>query len=71
MTNVMTTEARKQWSWMNEPETWSYTDQGGVLVEAKADTDFSKIQREAHSCNCSFLVHASAWRFRNHNPINR
>lgn len=40
MTNVMTTEARKQWSWMNEPESWSYTDQGGVLVEAKADTDF-------------------------------
>lgn len=25
---------------MNEPEIWSYTDQGGVLVEAKADTDF-------------------------------
>lgn len=62
MTNVMTTEARKQWSWINEPETWSYTDQGGVLVEAKADTDFSKIQRAStfvqphHFCPCLCLA---------------
>lgn len=40
MANVLTTETRNQFNWMNEPETWSYTDQGGVIVEAKADTDF-------------------------------
>ena len=62
MTNVMTTEARKQWSWMNEPETWSYTDQGGVLVEAKADTDFFQdpagkhIRATAPFCPCLCLA---------------
>ncbi|UPK46750.1 DUF1349 domain-containing protein [Paenibacillus pabuli] len=40
MTNVFATEARNQMNWINEPDTWSYTDQGVLIVEAQADTDF-------------------------------
>lgn len=40
MTNVFATETRNQMSWINEPKTWSYTDQGVLIVEAQADTDF-------------------------------
>ncbi|MGF6354749.1 regulation of enolase protein 1 (concanavalin A-like superfamily) [Paenibacillus sp. 4624] len=40
MMNVMTTEAREKLSWINEPNSWSYTDQGGLIIEAQADSDF-------------------------------
>lgn len=62
MMNVMTTEAREKLSWINEPHNWSYTDQGGLIIEAQADSDFSKtrqasiFERPHHSCRCPWLV---------------
>lgn len=38
--NVMASEARGQLTWINEPCNWSYTDQGGLIVDAQADSDF-------------------------------
>ncbi|WP_440119366.1 DUF1349 domain-containing protein [Paenibacillus sp. QZ-Y1] len=40
MTNVLIADTRSEMKWINEPDTWSYTDEGGLIIEAKADTDF-------------------------------
>nr|WP_154893317.1 DUF1349 domain-containing protein [Paenibacillus xylanexedens] len=40
MSNVFAAETRSQMNWMNEPESWSYTEEGVLIVEAQADTDF-------------------------------
>lgn len=40
MSNVFATEKRSQMNWMNEPASWSFTEEGVLVVEAQADTDF-------------------------------
>lgn len=45
MSNVFAAETRSQMNWMNEPESWSYTEEGVLIVEAQADTDFFRTPR--------------------------
>ncbi|WP_199616264.1 DUF1349 domain-containing protein [Paenibacillus alkalitolerans] len=40
MSNVLNNDMQSKLSWINEPEQWRFTDQGGIIIEAPIGADF-------------------------------
>ncbi|REE70545.1 hypothetical protein A8990_12930 [Paenibacillus taihuensis] len=58
--NVWTTASAHACRWTNEPANWSYTEQGGLHVEAPANSDYYQDPAGKHIVSSAPFLHFTA-----------
>ncbi|AEI43161.1 DUF1349 domain-containing protein [Paenibacillus mucilaginosus] len=55
--NLFLPETRQQLSWMNPPDKWTYTEEGGLIVEAPPGADFFRDPAGKHMASSAPFLH--------------